>query len=92
MSFEMVMPFVVCESQGGVYDDDAYVAGFEAGRLDMALLLATPLLPGSEIKDPVPYHTANLPQLDLVAMRHGVTLIAEESEEPGWTYLTLEAS
>lgn len=37
--FGLVMPFVVCESQGGPYDDNAYVAGFEAGNLAMNLVL-----------------------------------------------------
>lgn len=25
--YDLVMPFVVCQSQGGPYDDDAFVGG-----------------------------------------------------------------
>ena len=32
--YELVMPFVVVTSAGGPYDDESYVAGFEASRVD----------------------------------------------------------
>ena len=87
--FDLVMPFVVCRSKGGPYDDHAYVAGFEAGRLDMALTLS-PMLPGSRVREPMPYHSDNIPQLDLIAMRHGVRLEVEDHWE-GWSHISLQA-
>ena len=78
---ELVMPFVVCSSVGGPYEDDAFVAGFSAGIIDTKLstreIAATTGL----------FRTDLTPQIDLIAMRYGyhVDLLAEP--EDGWSHL-----
>lgn len=89
--YGLVMPFVVCQSKGGPYDDDAYVAGYEAGHLDAilrydAVLRAQGFLPQPPPGD-APFHAENRPQLDLIAMRHGWSVEFSDSVE-GWVYAT----
>lgn len=72
--FSLVVPFVVCESEGGSYDDQAFVAGFECGRLDVVLA-------GQRKRVEMVVRAASLPQVDLLAMRHGYVLEAEPWEE-----------
>jgi hypothetical protein len=81
---ELVMPFVVTKSRGGPYDDDAYVAGFEAGRLDAILTNNTTAI----VVGPV--HSLNRDQLDLIAMQHGYTasFVGNADDEP-WVQMTL---
>lgn len=31
--YELLVPFVACESNGGEFDDDSFVNGFQVGRL-----------------------------------------------------------
>lgn len=85
--YDLVMPFVVCESNGGPYDDEAYVAGWEAGKLDLMLELKRPR-PGQFFRPDIPIHADNRPQFDLIAMKHG--LVAEfEDAGDGWLYMTI---
>lgn len=85
-AMELVMPFVVTTSHGGPYEDVAFVAGYEAGRMD-ARLAAVAAAEGHSLTATV--HTGLLPQLDLIAMRHGFTVESEASEEwPMWTTWT----
>lgn len=65
--YGLVMPFVACQSKGGPYDDVSFAAGYSVGSTDAALAFGLLL-------DPKPVYTALLPQLDLVAMRHGYKL------------------
>lgn len=87
--WSLVMPFVVVASAGGPYDDGAYVAGYEVGSLDVRLALEKP-----ESLD-LTLRTANLPQVDLVAMRHGYIVerpggpIDPDAEVVGWTRVSL---
>lgn len=37
---ELVVPFIVCASKGGPFDDDSFVAGFRCGEIDKALAAA----------------------------------------------------
>lgn len=79
--YGLVMPFVVCASQGGPYEDDAFVGGYECGQIDTALSL----------RQPIGYrqvHTTSLPQLDLIAMRHGYRLLKGEDND-GWTEISV---
>lgn len=81
--YGLVMPFLPVKSRGGPHDDDAYVAGFEMGRLDCALALRpkTPL-------HMTTIRTDNVEQADLIAMNHGFRCSAERSPEyPEWTYV-----
>lgn len=85
--FGLVMPFVVVASKGGPYDDEAYVAGYEAGNIDLLLERKD----DAKLLHGFPAHTANVPQIDLLAMQHGYTMIAEPSENaPEWTFLSFE--
>jgi len=73
--FEMMMPFVVVESKGGPYDDAAYVAGCELGRLHAQLDVAKSIgLPLPEVV----LHVENVPQADLLAMHVGARMRVEE--------------
>jgi hypothetical protein len=64
--FSLLMPFVVCQSKGGPYDDEAYVAGYEAGLVDARLDSGVDAFMADWL-----CHADNAPQLDLIAMRHG---------------------
>ena len=83
--YELVMPFVVCRSQGGPYDDGAFVAGFECGALEARLTIGRPASCELYVR------TASLPQIDLIAMRHGYQVEAEPwDEDPDeWTHVLL---
>jgi len=86
--FELLMPLVVVRSKGGPFDDEAYTAGFEAGRL-WELLGA-----GVEFESRA-VRTANIRQLDLIAMHFGYALTTNGPMEvegaPGseWTEVQL---
>lgn len=86
--FDLVMPFVVVVSSDGPFDDDAYVCGFEAGDIDRYLGSDGVYLPWT-----VTVHTDNLPQLDLIAMRHRYRMLVLEHEEPveGWSLVQFVA-
>lgn len=83
--WSIVMPFVTVASKGGPYDDEAYCAGYEIGRLDAALAR------DNGVADVlVTVHTPNAPQVDLVAMRHGFVIAERIPDDSGeWTTLTL---
>lgn len=86
--YGLVMPFVVCQSKGGPYDDESYVAGFEAGYLDgmMAFedaLRAQGFRVAAAGSSGQPFHAANAPQIDLIAMRHNYSVAFSEPED-GW--------
>lgn len=83
----LVLPFVACKSQGGIYDDDSFVAGFQCGEIDRALGMAS-LVRATTIKFPM-VHTALIEQLDLVAMRHLYTMaVTVDDEHPQWVAVT----
>lgn len=62
--YEIVLPFTVVTSAGGPYEDQAFVAGFQAGSIDVDLRVG---MPQPEYWVP----SALVPQLDLIAMRRG---------------------
>jgi hypothetical protein len=82
--YSLVMPFVTC-GDGGAHDDASYVAGFEAGTFNARLEVAASL--GVAETQWALAHTTNLPQIDLIAMRHGFTVVREdfEGEWPDYT-------
>ena len=88
--YDLVMPFVACVSNGGPFDDDAFTAGYQAGGLDKALeILAA--AGGCELRATV--NAALMPQLDLIAMRHGFRLDSEAcAEAEGWAFVTFTTS
>ena len=83
----LVMPFVVCASKGGPYDDQSFVAGYELGRLDTQLAMWGAM----EVRHwDATLRTDSMPQVDLIAMRHGWTarVVCEPIE--GWTDVTFD--
>lgn len=86
---DLVMPFVVCQSQGGPYEDDAFVAGFQAGQIDRSLRAAT-IANADRVRATV--MTALVPQLELLAMQHG--FLAEITPWPegpeSWSFVTFK--
>lgn len=80
--YSLVMPFKVCATYGGPFDDESYVCGFEAGALDARLHYARPLTVS------LPVHAANVEQFDLIAMKHGYKMTTEP-EEHGWVQVAL---
>lgn len=84
--YDLVMPFVVVWSKGGLYADDAYCAGWEMGRLDSTLDGEYTALP--DVWETT-IHTGNRLQADLIAMRHGFTAEWTDCPEaPEWTHAT----
>lgn len=89
--YELVMPFVVVASKGGPYDDDAYCAGYEMGRLDADLDVE--MIGLGTITETRTVRTANAAQADLVAMMHGWRTVKRTDHEDGeWTTLRFERS
>jgi hypothetical protein len=82
-TYGLVMPFVVCVSNGGPFDDEAFVAGYECG------MLSTRLDGGPNVLI-FTAHTANVPQLDLIAMQRGYRMIQEPTDFDEWTGVTFE--
>lgn len=78
--YELAMPFLPVRSRSGPHDDDAYVAGYEMGLLDMELRLARRVVEGRPIRD------ENAEQADLIAMRHGYRASVTPQSD-GWSWL-----
>lgn len=87
--FEIKIPFVVTTSVGGPYDDDAYAAGWEAAQVEKWLGAVDALACAGSLRPALPFHTENVPQIDLVAMGHGWKMTVEDSID-GWAYCTFE--
>lgn len=87
--YGLVMPFVVCESEGGPYESAAFVAGWDCAFVDDTLRsLATPRTNGVTAATVQRYVKPEaVPQLDPIAMRHGFTLTTEQGEH-GWIAAT----
>ncbi len=81
-SYALLYPFVVCKSNGGPWDDDAFVAGVRFGELAQRLKLG-------ELFVELPIEDALAPQVDLVAMHEGYSVQFEREVAEGWTYATL---
>lgn len=79
--YGLVMPFVTVTSTGGPHDDAAFTAGWVCGRADQTLEALT----GHLARIVIGCHPSVVPQLDLIAMRHGyrveVSPWAEHPEE-----------
>lgn len=77
---QLVMPFVVCKSNDGPYDDDSFTAGWHCAQIDWALQVGE--LTGAT-RFGFTVRTASLPQFDLIGMRRGYTMTTVDwSEEP----------
>jgi hypothetical protein len=90
--YSLVFPFTVCQSNGGPYDDDAFVAGVQFGRIDQALESAGPAVDRMRFTA----YTSLTKQLELCGMARGFPVItAEQVEEtddhpamPEWSFFT----
>lgn len=94
--WDLAVPFIVCRSQGGPYDDAAFVAGFQAGQIHRALAAAKAV--GAD-RLTFTVDSELTKQLDLIAMDAGFSLTIEAIEEtedhpalPEWTFATFEAT
>jgi hypothetical protein len=75
--FELAMPFVLTKSNGGFYDDEAYVAGWNMGSLEADLKISKAF----EL-EPKPRYLprADKPQIDLLGMKYGYVVHTDELE------------
>lgn len=83
--YPLVMPFIACVSQGGSFDDEAFVAGYRCGVTDGILAG-----PQAEMLEVVA-HQPELAQLDLIAMRNGFTMTSERADDE-WFHVTFARS
>jgi hypothetical protein len=80
------MPFLPVASKGGPWDDDAFVAGYQMGLLDARLELG-------HLPESLTIYTGNREQADLIAMRHGYTVVfTQEPDWPEWTHMQVTGS
>jgi hypothetical protein len=84
----LVMPYVVCQSQGGPYEDQSFVAGARFGG-DMAELRAEKPATWQSYVYP-----GMVPQYDLLAMEQGYTMTSEPWDEhpDEWVLVTFTRS
>lgn len=75
--YELIMPFTVCKSNGGEYDDAAFVAGWQGGRIDAELRA----IQGTDATLRYQVAPGLVPQLDLLAMKYGYRVACFESGE-----------
>lgn len=70
--YELVERFVVVQSEGGPYEDEAFAAGAQYGAISAVLdmVLRFPNIPAAWFVVP----TALMPQIDLLAMRKRFTV------------------
>lgn len=85
VEYELVMPFVVVTSKGGPYDDEAFAAGWACAEIDQALKAVAPW--NATFARTI--RTTVVPQVDLIAMKHGYQLTYDEDADrergDGWT-------
>jgi len=81
--FELVMPFVTVASKGGPHEDQAFTAGWSMGALDALLEHRRPPVVEETIQ------TDCMPQVDLIAMRHGYSAVFEPTDVGGWEFMQL---
>lgn len=81
----LAVPFTACASNGGPYDDQAFVGGFDCGAMhtEMRLLRTLGATPAARWVKP-----AILDQLDLLAMDSGYTIKRGRVDEASrWTWV-----
>lgn len=90
VGYDLAVPFILCASNGGPFDDDAFVMGYETGAIASELDVSSALYKYLQISGaprPRYVHTEIVPQLDLIAMRHGFVMKHERSEDVEWTWI-----
>jgi hypothetical protein len=81
--WSLLMPFVNVTSVGGKFDDEAFVAGYEIGKLDSTLQSLWLLHVSQHVEL---LRAENIGQAELVAMRYGYHL--SSIEDGGWAHAT----
>jgi len=87
---ELVVPFVVCQSEGGPYDDQSFVAGFQAGRADEQMRIAA-VVGARNLTFTV--YSDLVRQIELSAMRYGFADMGGGALEgmPEWSWVTVNS-
>ena len=87
---ETVIPFIVCKSRGGQYDDESFEAGFYTGGVDRALKIANKV--GTfEAVFLVP--DGVIPQLELIGMNYGFPVMeVVDADEEGQSLVAFRAA
>ena len=83
----LVMPFVTVASKGGPHDDESFTAGWMCGTVYAHFSALSQLngMVSSLIDVPVATRVSVLPQLDLIAMKHGYTMkVTPYDDEHAW--------
>jgi len=78
VDWEPLLPFVVVTSKDGPYDDQAYAAGWEAAQIWNTVFSLQHVRGTALLNQCV--RTANLPQIDLIAMQFGWKMKSQLSE------------
>ena len=76
------MALVLCRSQGGPHDDEAFLSGWRLGDIS-ATLARHDVGSLAESIRPAERH-----QADLIAMARGYRMTVEPGTEPGWLAVT----
>lgn len=84
---ELFMPFINVKSVGGIFSDDAFVAGYEMGLFDAWCKQSKRL--GIKSAEKL-IRTDNYGQADLLAMSQGYE-IATINEADGWSEILVSA-
>lgn len=87
--FELLMPFVLCKSNGGPYDDSAFVAGWRLGALESKMEAARAF--GLDVP-PQPLYPSDRPQVELLAMKYELEVHVQEHDEHWSIYRFLPAT
>lgn len=88
--YGLIMPFTVTASHGGPYEDQAFIAGYQAGQVDQSLAAAVAIGVNRLV---VTVYTPLVPQIELIGMKHGFTGFTAEkhaAELAEWSLVTLE--
>lgn len=89
-AYGLVVPFIVCQSVGGPFEDEAFVSGFQCGEVDKALAVSAAANAAS-VRFPT-IRTVLVKQLELLAMNRGypVMTVTESEEYPEWCSVLFE--
>ena len=85
--YAMVMPFILTASNGGPFDDAAFVSGWRLGHLDADLGHAR--ASDGAVTIVAVIDERDTPQADLLAMRHRFTMATRDVGD-GWVEATFE--
>lgn len=89
-AMELVFPFIACVSQGGPYDDDAFTAGVQLGRLDRMLEMAAAI--NVARTETVTIYAQLARQAELCGMARGFPVMEADTEDDplfaAWVHVT----